>query len=42
MALVRAEATFRIFHAKAVDEQKVKLRPNELRYSLVHTNVTYA
>lgn len=32
MALVRAEAMFKIFPAKVVYEQKVKLRPNEHYY----------
>lgn len=32
MALVRAEAMFKIFPAKVVYKQKVKLRPNEHHY----------
>lgn len=32
MALVRAEAMFKIFPEKVVYEQKVKLRPNEHYY----------
>lgn len=32
MALVRAEAMFKIFPAKVVSKQKVKLRPNEHHY----------
>lgn len=32
MALVRVEAMFKIFPAKVVHKQKVKLRPNEHHY----------
>ena len=32
MALVRADAMFKIFPAEAVHKQKVKLRPNEHHY----------
>lgn len=32
MALIRAEAMFKIFPAKVVHKQKVKLRPIELHY----------
>lgn len=32
MALVRADAMFKIFPAKVVHKQKVKLRPNEHHY----------
>lgn len=32
MALVRADALFKIYPAKAVHKQKVKLRPNEHHY----------
>lgn len=32
MALVRADAMFKIFPAKVVHNQKVKLRPNEHHY----------
>lgn len=32
MALIRAEAMFKIFPAKVVHKQKVKLRPNEHHY----------
>ena len=32
MALVRADAMYKIFPAKHVHEQKVKLRPNEHHY----------
>lgn len=32
MALIRAEAMFKIFAAKVVHKQKVRLRPNEHHY----------
>lgn len=32
MALIRAEAMFKIFPAKVVHKQKVKLKPNEHHY----------
>ena len=32
MALVRADAMFKLYPAKAVYKQKVKLRPNEHHY----------
>lgn len=32
MALIRADAMFKIYPAKAVHKQKVKLRPNEHHY----------
>ena len=32
MALIRAEAMFKMFPTKAVHKQKVKLRPNEYYY----------